>query len=153
MINNIRIPSIKSGASILYLGASSGTTVSHVSDIVGNEGLVYAVEFAPRPGRDLYTLAEERNNIIPIIADARYPHEYTHLVDKVDMIYCDVAQPTQSELFVENAAAFLKTGGQGYVAIKTKSISSKGKAKRYIQGPNQNTRERRFQNNKNDKYW
>ena len=38
---------------MLYLGAASGTTVSHVSDVVGPEGMVYAVEFSHRPGRDL----------------------------------------------------------------------------------------------------
>ena len=33
---------IRPGAFVLYLGAASGTSVSHVSDIVGPEGLVYA---------------------------------------------------------------------------------------------------------------
>merc|ERR1711957_773836 len=32
------------------LGAASGTTVSHVSDLVGPEGNVYAVEFSKRVG-------------------------------------------------------------------------------------------------------
>ncbi|MHA2502736.1 MAG: fibrillarin-like rRNA/tRNA 2'-O-methyltransferase, partial [Candidatus Kariarchaeaceae archaeon] len=123
MINNLRIPSIQPGASVLYLGASAGTTVSHVSDIVGDDGVIYAIEFAPRPGRDLYTLSDDRDNIVPIIADARYPQQYSHLVDQVDIVYCDVAQPTQSQLFLDNASAFLRNQGQGYIAIKTKSIS------------------------------
>jgi len=129
MISNVRVPSIKPGASVLYLGASAGTTVSHVSDIVGDQGIIFAIEFAPRPGRDLYKLAEQRKNIIPIIADARYPQQYSHLVDAVDCLYCDVAQPTQSQLFLKNANAFLRSGGQGYIAIKTKSISQKEKPK------------------------
>lgn len=119
----IKLPVLKSGAKVLYLGASSGTTVSHVSDIVGDKGLVYAIEFAPRPTRDLIKLANHRKNIVPILADARRPEEYTHIVDAVDMLYADVAQPNQSELFVLNAEAFLKTAGTGFIAIKTRSIS------------------------------
>ena len=63
---------------VLYLGAASGTTVSHVSDIVGPEGLVYAVEFSHRSGRDLINVAKKRTNIIPIIEDARHPHKYRY---------------------------------------------------------------------------
>jgi len=50
---------IKPGAKVLYLGAASGTTVSHVSDIVGPTGLVYAVEFSHRSGRDLINVAKK----------------------------------------------------------------------------------------------
>uniref|UniRef100_UPI00402B4EC2 rRNA 2'-O-methyltransferase fibrillarin isoform X2 n=1 Tax=Arvicanthis niloticus TaxID=61156 RepID=UPI00402B4EC2 len=72
---------IKPGAKVLYLGAASGTTVSHVSDIVGPDGLVYAVEFSHRSGRDLINLAKKRTNIIPVIEDARHPHKYRMLID------------------------------------------------------------------------
>lgn len=41
------------GSKVLYLGAASGTSVSHVADIVGKTGTVYAVEFSHRSGRDL----------------------------------------------------------------------------------------------------
>jgi len=69
------------GSKVLYLGAASGTTVSHVSDVVGPEGLVYAVEFSHRSGRDLINVAKKRTNIIPIIEDARHPHKYRMLVN------------------------------------------------------------------------
>ena len=52
---------------MLYLGAASGTTVSHVADIVGPEGMVYAVEFSHRSGRDLINVAKKRMNVVPII--------------------------------------------------------------------------------------
>ncbi|XP_010220806.1 PREDICTED: rRNA 2'-O-methyltransferase fibrillarin, partial [Tinamus guttatus] len=68
------------GAKVLYLGAASGTTVSHVSDIVGPEGLVYAVEFSHRSGRDLLNVAKKRTNVIPVIEDARHPHKYRMLI-------------------------------------------------------------------------
>lgn len=58
---------IKPGYKVLYLGAAAGTSVSHVSDIVGPKGCVYAVEFSHRPGRDLINMAKARTNVIPII--------------------------------------------------------------------------------------
>lgn len=86
---------MKPGSKVLYLGAASGTTVSHVSDIVGPTGLVYAVEFSHRSGRDLINLAKIRTNIIPIIEDARHPLKYRMLLDMVDVVFADVAQPDQ----------------------------------------------------------
>ena len=73
---------IKPGAKVLYLGAASGTSVSHVSDIVGPEGTVYAVEFSHRSGRDLVNMAKKRPNVVPIIEDARHPHKYRMLVGR-----------------------------------------------------------------------
>ena len=80
---------------MLYLGAAAGTTVSHVADIVGPSGCVYAVEFAHRPGRDLINMAKSRTNVIPIIEDARHPLKYRMLVGMVDAVFADVAQPDQ----------------------------------------------------------
>lgn len=91
-VNNIYMPP---GSKVLYLGAASGTTVSHVADIVGPEGLVYAVEFSSRSGRDL---AKKRTNIIPIIEDARHPHKYRMMVGMVDTVFADVAQPDQARI-------------------------------------------------------
>ena len=71
---------IEPGKKVLYLGAASGTSVSHVADVVGpvctflpsfflsltlsQEGVVYAVEFSPRSGRDLIGMAKKRTNVI-----------------------------------------------------------------------------------------
>ena len=107
---------------ILYLGAASGTTVSHVSDIIGDEGAIYAVEFSTRSIRDLILLAEKRKNIIPIHSDARFPEEYSIIVPKVDMVYEDVAQPTQAEILDTNIKAYLKEGGYFFLAVKSRSI-------------------------------
>lgn len=96
-------------AKVLYLGAAAGTTVSHVADIVGPSGCVYAVEFAHRPGRDLINMAKSRTNVIPIIEDARHPLKYRMLVGMVDTVFADVAQPDQvwarSFCLVANAIA------------------------------------------------
>jgi rRNA 2'-O-methyltransferase fibrillarin len=89
---------IRPGCKVLYLGAASGTTVSHVSDIVGPEGVVYAVEFSHRSGRDLVNMAKKRTNIMPIIADARKPLDYRMIVGMVDVVFADVAQPNQASI-------------------------------------------------------
>ncbi|KAM4567676.1 rRNA 2'-O-methyltransferase fibrillarin [Fundulus diaphanus] len=115
---------IKPGAKVMYLGAASGTTVSHVSDIVGPEGLVYAVEFSHRSGRDLLNVAKKRTNIIPIIEDARHPHKYRMLVGMVDVIFADVAQPDQTRIVALNAHNFLKNGGHFVISIKANCIDS-----------------------------
>jgi fibrillarin-like pre-rRNA processing protein len=115
---------IKPGASVLYLGASTGTTPSHVSDIVGKEGAVFCVEFAQRSMRDLLLVCERRENMLPIMGDARQPQEYAEMLagQKVDVIYQDVAQPDQAEIFIKNSQMFLKKGGWGMIAIKSQSI-------------------------------
>lgn len=120
-IENIHI---KPGSKVLYLGASSGTTVSHVSDIVGPTGTVYAVEFSHRSGRDLLNVAKKRTNIIPIIEDARHPQKYRMLVGMVDVVFADVAQPDQARIVALNAHHFLKTGGHVVISIKANCIDS-----------------------------
>lgn len=112
------------GSRVLYLGAASGTTVSHVSDVVGPEGLVYAVEFSHRSGRDLINVAKKRTNIIPIIEDARHPLKYRMLVGMVDCIFADVAQPDQARIVSLNAQHFLKNGGHFVISIKASCIDS-----------------------------
>merc|ERR1719454_883547 len=109
---------VKPGAKLLYLGAASGTTVSHCSDLVGPTGCVYAVEFSARSGRDLVNCAKRRTNIIPIVEDARKPQKYRMLVGMVDVIFADVAQPDQARIVTHNASFFLKNGGWVVISIK-----------------------------------
>ncbi len=112
------------GSRVLYLGAASGTTPSHVSDIVGENGGVFAVEFAQRSMRDLLRVCESRSNLFPIFGDARQPDQYAeHLAGhQLDALYQDVAQPDQAEIFLRNAAAFLKPDGWGMLCVKSQSI-------------------------------
>jgi len=109
---------IESDQKILYLGAASGTTVSHLSDIVS---LVYAVELSPRVARDLIRVCENRMNIIPLISDAYRP-DYSQVVELVDIIYQDVAQKKQAEIAMKNAEMFLKAGGYAFIMIKARSV-------------------------------
>ena len=108
---------------VLYLGAASGTTASHVSDIVGEKGYVYCVEFAARSIRDLVNnVCAFRVNMSPILADARLPERYSALVEKVDDIYCDIAQPEQAKVLADNADLFLIDQGWIMLAVKAQSI-------------------------------
>jgi fibrillarin-like pre-rRNA processing protein len=124
VLKKFNIP-LKENSKVLYLGAASGTTVSHVSDIV-SEGAVYAVEFAPRSMRDLIGLASRRKNINPILADAGKPDIYAHIVEPVDLIFQDVAQPNQAEIAALNASRYLKRNGYLLLSIKARSINTVG---------------------------
>lgn len=116
-----KLPQIQ-GKKILYLGVSTGTTASHFSDILDN-GILYGIEFSPKVMRKFFRLAEQRPNLIPILADARRPEEYSSFVFEVDLIYQDVAQPDQAKIFGRNSQEFLKSGGLGFLAIKSQSIN------------------------------
>lgn len=122
ILKKFNIP-LKEDSKVLYLGAASGTTVSHVSDIV-SEGAVYAVEFSPRSMRDLIGLASRRKNVHPILADAGKPDSYSHLIEPVDLIFQDVAQPNQAEIAARNTIRFLKKDGYLLLSIKARSIDT-----------------------------
>ena len=113
---------LRKGDVVLYLGSASGTTVSHVSDIVGNDGFIFAVDFAPRVMRDLIFLCYERKNIAPLLCDANKIDALIERVSAVDVIYQDVAQKNQIELFLKNVNAFLKDEGYALLAVKARSI-------------------------------
>ena len=112
---------LSGGETVLYLGAASGTTVSHVADFAGP---TYAVEFAPRPARDLVAAAEPRDRLFPLLKDARKPDTYAHVVESgVDAIVQDVATRGQAAVAVRNAR-FLADDGRLVLAIKARSEDS-----------------------------
>jgi len=135
---------IRPGAKVLYLGAASGTSVSHVADIVGPTGVVFAVEFSLRSGRDLINMATHRTNVIPIVEDARHPLRYRMLVSMVDVIFADVAQPDQARIVGLNAHNFLKVGGGVVVSIKANCIDSTAPAEQVFAREVQKLREERI---------
>jgi fibrillarin-like pre-rRNA processing protein len=112
---------LKKGMKVLYLGAASGTTCSHFSDIVGKKGIIYGIEISDRVLRELIPIAKKRKNIIPLLLDARKPEEYSW-IEQVDIVYADVALKDQSKILIRNAKLFLKPQGFGMIAIKSRSI-------------------------------
>ena len=123
IINELEYFPFENKTKVLYLGVSTGTTVSHISDIVGPSGLIFGVEHSSRVARDfLDRVASYRSNIIPILQDARSPKEYFSVFGKVDVVYVDIAQPDQTKIAIENCRMFLKKGGYIFLVIKTRSI-------------------------------
>ncbi len=119
--NGIKYWPFSEDAKVLYLGAASGTTTSHISDIC-RDGYIFAIEISPRPFVELLRLSSRRPNIFPILADARKVNEYIHVVPEVDVVYQDIAQRDQAEIFHKNVSVFLKDGGIGIIMVKARSI-------------------------------
>ena len=124
---------IRENDRILYLGASHGYTPSFVSDIIGEGGVIFGVDSAPRVIRDLVFMAKKRKNIIPILANANHPEELISRVTAVDVVYQDVAQRNQAEIFIKNCNLFLKPGGWGLLAVKARSIDVTKKPKKIFE--------------------
>jgi fibrillarin-like pre-rRNA processing protein len=124
ILKGLSMVPIKPDHQVLYLGAASGTTASHVSDIVGERGHVYCVEFASRSIRDLVeNVCAHRLNMLPILEDARMPEKYAMFIrGKVEDVYCDIAQPEQAKVLADNADLFLKEHGWIMLAVKAQSI-------------------------------
>jgi fibrillarin-like pre-rRNA processing protein len=121
ILKEIKFLGFKDGDVVLYLGASTGTTVSHVSDIIGKKGCVFALDVAPTTTRDLVFLSEERKNIVPILADANNPLSFIHKVPQADFIFQDIAQKNQVEIFLKNMI-FLRKGAYAMLSLKCRSI-------------------------------
>ena len=143
ILNGLSSLKIENDYKILYLGASTGTTISHISDIAYN-GKIYAVEFSPVTAKKLTRLSRQRPNIYPILADATKPKEYMNIIEKVDFLYCDVAQPTQSELFMKNMNLFSKDDALGMITIKARSIDVIQKPKKIFKQEEKKLKEKGF---------
>lgn len=109
-----------STSNVLYLGAASGTTASHLSDICA-QGMIYCVEISPRPFRKLMTVSENRGNMLPLLADANTPRRYQRVIGRVDVLYQDVAQRNQVEILIRNLK-LVKEEGFAFLMIKARSI-------------------------------
>lgn len=123
LLNKCKTMPIKRNSRVLYLGAASGTTCSYVSDIA-DKGVVYCVEFSLRVFRELVFMCEKRKNTVPILADANKPEKYRHIVENVDVVYQDIAQKNQTEIFKKNIGMFLKKNGYGAIMVKARSIDT-----------------------------
>ena len=123
IMNDLKNFPFNQKSDVLYLGVSTGTTISHISDIVNQGGTIFGIEHASRVARDfLDRVASHRKNIVPIIQDARKPEEFFSVYKKVDVVYVDIAQPDQTDIAIENCRLYLKSGGYIFLVIKTRSI-------------------------------
>ena len=124
IIKGLKNMPIKPGSTVLYLGASTGTTISHVSDIIDINGLVFGVEVSARVARELMDkVVKYRKNVIPIVENARRPDRYAQFIfKKADVLYSDIAQPDATEITLNNSLKFLKKGGYLVLIVKARSI-------------------------------
>ena len=113
---------IKEGCKILYLGIASGQTASFFSDIIGKDGVIYGIEISERCMQDLNPVCSNRKNIVPILANAKLPQDYSW-VEKCDVVYQDVASDDQSEVLIRNCKEFLKPEGFAMMVIKARSMN------------------------------
>ena len=120
LLKGWKILPLDRASQVLYLGAASGTTVSHVSDIA-LEGTVFAVEISRRVFQKLLDLAESRHNVLPILADASKPDAYAGTVGRVDLVYQDIAQRDQVEILHRNLR-FLNPDGAVILIVKSRSV-------------------------------
>lgn len=141
LANGGRTFPFKTESKVLYLGASSGTTASHVADIVSS-GTVFCVEFAPRMFRDLVVTCGNRPNMMPILGDATKPREYSFAVSGPDIVYSDVAQKKQVDILADNMEAF--GARYGIVAVKARSEDVTVNPERIFEMAESRLRERGF---------
>lgn len=124
---------MKPGSKVLYLGAGndSYSTISHISDLVGKEGVVYAVEKSEIKGLVLKTLAKKRINIKPIIYDAKIPFNYKNsIINLVDCIFANISEKDITIILAKNAEFFLKSKGGFICVINANQNDSKNKSQK-----------------------
>ena len=125
IVKGLKNMPIKPGSKVLYLGAANGITSSFVSDVIGKKGILYGVEISASAMEDFIFVCQRKENMLPILADARAPEKYAHMIDgKVDVIFEDVADKEQANVMIRNAKAALKKGGYGMLAVKARCIDS-----------------------------
>ena len=121
IVRNIKEFPVNEGSKILYLGAAHGYTISFLSAVIGKNGVIYAIEFSERCFTELLPLCSKYKNITPILVDARKPELY-QWIEKVDIVYCDISQPDETEIAIRNCKEFLKPDGFLLLAVKSRSI-------------------------------
>ncbi len=135
LIKGLHSIPIKKGCQVLYLGVSTGTTASHISDLIGEDGVLYGVEFSARVAREFVEhVARHRLNVVPIVEDARFPERYAFVYSKVDLVYADIAQQDQTQIAIDNCQRFLRSQGFLILIVKSPSIDVTKKAEDVLRG-------------------
>ena len=109
---------------VLYLGAAEGNTISYLSNLCP-DGRIIGVDISPTSMAELILLAEKKKNIIPFLGDAHFPEQYHPHVNSPDIIYQDIAQGDQLDIFIRNYKYFKPK--HGFLMLKSKSIKGNDK--------------------------
>ncbi len=135
IMNGLKKMPLAEGSRVLYLGAAEGTTISHISDIAGQRGMVVGVDMSAKTMQKFTYLCEQRGNIVPILADADNPESYRNDLQgfKANLLHQDVSQRNQADIFLKNARMYLRKGGYGMLVVKARSISAVGRPEQIFQ--------------------
>ena len=109
-------------SNILYLGAAEGNTVSFLSYIC-HGGRIIGIDISSVAMAELLVLAEKRKNIIPFLGDAHFPKKYRPHTGIPDILYQDIAQRDQVEIFIRNYDFF--DPKCGFLMLKSRSLPGK----------------------------
>ncbi len=117
---------------ILYLGASSGTTVGHLSE--RTEGMIFAVEKSVDMTIPLIRLAEKMHNILPLFVDA---HDTEYIKEKIqdtkiNILFQDIPSLDQVDI-ITKASKLVDKDCKILLSLKTLSISKQDSKKTFLE--------------------
>ncbi|MCL4419840.1 fibrillarin-like rRNA/tRNA 2'-O-methyltransferase [Patescibacteria group bacterium] len=119
----LRYVPFEKNSRVLYLGASTGTTVSHIVDLC-YEGQVFAVEYSFESFIKLLSISVERKNLFPFLEDAMNIENIAGFINSPEVIYQDISQRHQVQIF-NLAAETFKSLKKAILIIKVRAISSR----------------------------
>ena len=110
----------KKNSKILYLGSAEGNTISYLSEICKTNSIT-AVEISSVAMAELLVLAKKKENIIPCLSDAHFPEKYRVQANNPEIIYQDIAQNDQVDIFIRNCKYYKPK--HAFLMLKTQSIT------------------------------
>ena len=113
---------LKGEENILYLGASTGSTISHIKD--KTKGFIFAVEKSPKMMIELMKLSMKSENIVPIFLDARNIEEIKKRLFKenIDVLFQDIPSPDQVNMLI-NASELVDSDCRIFLSLKIISVA------------------------------
>ena len=109
---------------VLYLGSAEGNTISYLCEIC-KTNTITAVDISAIAMAELLVLAKNKENIIPCLNDAHFPERYRIQANNPEIIYQDIAQNDQVDIFIRNCKYFKPK--YAFLMLKTQSIAGKNK--------------------------
>ena len=112
----------KKNSKILYLGSAEGNTISYLSEICKTNSIT-AVEISAVAMAELLVLVKKKDNIIPCLCDAHFPEKYRVQANNPEIIYQDIAQNDQVDIFIRNCEYYKPK--HAFLMLKTQSMTKK----------------------------
>ncbi len=123
IINGLEIIPLSEDSRILYFGIKNGITLNHMSDIVGQNGKIFAI--SEQIDYSLKNLSKIKENIILLEQDKSKNFERL-ITEKVDLLFVDLPETNYSEIII-NFKKFLHDSGFLIFIFRTKDARVKNK--------------------------